>query len=110
LDRTNYLSSVAHRRRVSSLLSRSHPHFEARDLHATQWGRVCPSETPEGQNCGLVKNLAVGSRLSTESNEAPIAEYLHSFGIREDTKDSKGTEIYLNGRLVGKRKQTRKRS
>jgi len=104
LDRTNYLSSVAHRRRVSSLLSRSHPHFEARDLHATQWGRVCPSETPEGQNCGLVKNLAVGSRLSTESNEAPIAEYLHSFGIREDTKDSKGTEIYLNGRLVGKRK------
>ena len=104
LDRTNYVSSLAHRRRVSSLLSRSHPHFEARDLHATQWGRVCPSETPEGQNCGLVKNLAVGSCISTEIDEVPIAEYLHGFGIREDTKDSKGTEIYLNGRLVGKRK------
>ncbi|MBN2250933.1 MAG: DNA-directed RNA polymerase subunit B [Candidatus Altiarchaeota archaeon] len=100
LDRTNYISSVAHRRRVSSLLSRSHPHFEARDLHATQWGRVCPSETPEGQNCGLVKNLAVGTYISTEKDETSIENYLHEFGVREDTK---GADVYLNGRLIGKR-------
>ncbi|MFH0862281.1 MAG: DNA-directed RNA polymerase subunit B'' [Candidatus Altiarchaeota archaeon] len=82
LDRTNYLSSVTHQRRVSSLLSRSHPHFEARDLHATQFGRVCPNETPEGQNCGLVKNLAVGAVISAEVDESPIEKYLREFGVK----------------------------
>jgi DNA-directed RNA polymerase beta subunit len=81
LDRTNYLSSIAHRRRVASLLSRSHPHFEARDLHATQWGRVCPNETPEGQNCGLVKNLSVGARISIEHEDSKIEKYLKDFGV-----------------------------
>lgn len=58
LDRTDRMSVLSHLRRVISPLSRSQPHFEARDLHPTQWGRICPSETPEGPNCGLVKNFA----------------------------------------------------
>ena len=65
LDRTDYMASLSHLRRVISPLSRSQPHFEARDLHPTQWGRICPSETPEGPNCGLVKNFAQGVELST---------------------------------------------
>ncbi|HEQ78766.1 MAG TPA: DNA-directed RNA polymerase subunit B'', partial [Euryarchaeota archaeon] len=56
LDRNSHMSAVSHLRRVVSPLTRSQPHFEARDLHPTQWGRLCPNETPEGQNCGLVKN------------------------------------------------------
>src|SRR2546425_4783121 len=52
LDRTNYLSTLSHLRRVQSPLSRSQPNFEARDVHATHFGRICPSETPEGVNCG----------------------------------------------------------
>jgi DNA-directed RNA polymerase subunit B" len=64
LDRTDYMASLSHLRRVISPLSRSQPHFEARDLHATQWGRICPSETPEGPNCGLVKNFAQAVELS----------------------------------------------
>ena len=59
LDRTSFMSTLSHLRRVTSPLTRSQPHFEARDLHATQWGRLCPNETPEGQNCGLVKNYAL---------------------------------------------------
>ena len=59
LDRTNYLSTISHLRRVQSPLSRTQPNFEARDLHSTHFGRICPSETPEGSNCGLVKNLAL---------------------------------------------------
>ncbi len=102
LDRTNYISAVAHRRRVSSLLSRSHPHFEARDLHATQWGRICPNETPEGQNCGLVKNLAVGSRISIDTDEAPIEKHLHEFGVSDKTTKQKDVYVSLNGRLVGR--------
>lgn len=64
LDRTDYMATLSHLRRVISPLSRSQPHFEARDLHATQWGRICPSETPEGPNCGLVKNFAQAVELS----------------------------------------------
>ncbi|MFH1056052.1 MAG: DNA-directed RNA polymerase subunit B'' [Candidatus Altiarchaeota archaeon] len=82
LDRTNYISYITHQRRVSSLLSRSHPHFEARDLHATQFGRVCPNETPEGQNCGLVKNLAVGALITAEQDEAPLEKYMREFGVK----------------------------
>ncbi len=81
MDRTNYLSSVAHRRRVASLLSRSHPHFEARDLHATQWGRVCPNETPEGQNCGLVKNLSIAAKISSHHEDDEIENYLKEFDV-----------------------------
>ncbi len=57
LDRNNYLSSLSHLRRIISPLSRSQPHFEARDLHPTHWGRVCPSETPEGPNCVVPQTL-----------------------------------------------------
>ena len=102
LDRTNYISSIAHRRRVSSLLSRSHPHFEARDLHATQWGRICPNETPEGQNCGLVKNLAIGAYISTDTDEAPIEKYLREFGVSEGHTKQKDVYVNLNGRLIGR--------
>ncbi|GAG15778.1 unnamed protein product, partial [marine sediment metagenome] len=65
LDRTNYVGTLSHLRRVVSPLSRSQPHFEARDLHPTHWGRICPCETPEGPNCGLVKNLAISAIIST---------------------------------------------
>ncbi len=69
LDRTDYIASLSHLRRVISPLSRSQPHFEARDLHPTQWGRVCPSETPEGPNCGLVKNFAQLVEISTSAGD-----------------------------------------
>ena len=64
VDRTDHMGVLSHLRRLRSPLSRSQPHFEARDLHATQWGRICPSETPEGPNCGLVKNFAQSMELS----------------------------------------------
>ena len=60
LDRTTYLASLSHMRRVTSPLVRSQPHFEARDLHPTQWGRLCPNETPEGQNCGRLQTVPEG--------------------------------------------------
>ncbi len=69
LDRNDYISTLSHLRRVISPLSRAQPHFEARDLHPTQWGRLCPSETPEGPNCGLVKNFAQMVELSTGTEE-----------------------------------------
>jgi DNA-directed RNA polymerase subunit B" len=83
LDRTDYIATLSHLRRVISPLSRAQPHFEARDLHPTQWGRVCPSETPEGPNCGLVKNFAQLVEISTAAgNEIQLKKMLLDMGIK----------------------------
>lgn len=82
LDRMNFLSAMSHRRRVRSLLSTTQPHFEARDLHATHWGRLCPSETPEGSNIGLVKNLALMAKITKRSDDALIEESLGKMNVK----------------------------
>jgi len=81
IDRHNYLSVLSHLRRVVSPLSRSQPHFEARDLHPTQWGRICPNETPEGPNCGLVKNFAQYTEVSIGVNEEEVKGILYNLGV-----------------------------
>jgi len=105
LDRTNYLSTIGHLRRIISPLSRSQPHFEARDLHSTQWGRLCPSETPEGPNCGLVKNLALMAFISVGVDERPVEELLYELETEPIESARKkgllGTKVILNGRLIG---------
>jgi DNA-directed RNA polymerase subunit B len=101
LDRTSNLAVLSHLRRVTSPLTRSQPHFEARDLHSTQWGRLCPNETPEGPNCGLVKNLALTVEISEGFSENEVENILKDLGIREITKKSTGARVYLNGDLIG---------
>ncbi len=81
IDRHNYISVLSHLRRVVSPLSRSQPHFEARDLHPTQWGRICPSETPEGPNCGLVKNFAEYAEVSVGTDENEIKKVVFRLGV-----------------------------
>jgi DNA-directed RNA polymerase subunit B" len=82
VDRTDHMGVLSHLRRLRSPLSRSQPHFEARDLHATQWGRICPSETPEGPNCGLVKNFAQAMELSQHvEDEKQLKAELASMGV-----------------------------
>ena len=104
LDRTNYIATLSHLRRVVSPLSRSQPHFEARDLHPTHWGRICPSETPEGPNCGLVKNLALAAEISIGAEEERVEQLLYKLGVTKVQKggERKGkTSVYINGRLIG---------
>jgi len=106
LDRTNYLSTISHLRRIQSPLSRTQPNFEARDLHATHFGRICPSETPEGSNCGLVKNIALSGIISVNIPSEEIVEKLydlgtvHFFDAKNDLKKD-GTRIFVDGRLIG---------
>jgi DNA-directed RNA polymerase subunit beta len=68
MDQNNPLSEVTHKRRVSALgpggLTRERAGFEVRDVHPTHYGRVCPIETPEGPNIGLINSLAVYSRTN----------------------------------------------
>jgi DNA-directed RNA polymerase subunit B len=101
LDRTSNLAVLSHLRRVTSPLTRSQPHFEARDLHPTQWGRLCPNETPEGPNCGLVKNLALTVEISEGYPEKEVEKILKDLGLKEISKNMTGSRVYLNGDLIG---------
>ncbi len=73
IQRLNFLNTLSHLQRVVSPLSASQENFEARELHATHLGRLCPSETPEGTNIGLRKNF---SMLATVSKDIPDDETL----------------------------------
>lgn len=68
MDQTNPLSEVTHKRRVSALgpggLTRERAGFEVRDVHPTHYGRICPIETPEGPNIGLINSMALYARLN----------------------------------------------
>ena len=68
LDQTNILSEISHKRRLSALgsggLTRERAGFEVRDVHPTHYGRICPIETPEGPNIGLISSLSVYARIN----------------------------------------------
>jgi len=106
LDRTNHISTLSHLRRLQSPLSRSQPNFEARDLHATHWGRLCPSETPEGSNCGLVKNLALSACICVGVNPEKIKQTLFSMGVvivqeSNETMKISGAKVFVDGNIIG---------
>ena len=102
LDRTCNMATLSHLRRVISPLTRSQPHFEARDLHPTQFGRLCPNETPEGQNCGLVKNLALMVDVSENLPDAQIRGILDELDIHPiEEGEAQLGKVYFNGDLIG---------
>jgi len=80
MDQTNPLSEITHKRRVSALgpggLTRERAGFEVRDVHPTHYGRICPIETPEGPNIGLINSLATFSRVNKYGFiESPYRKY-----------------------------------
>jgi len=106
LDRTNTLSTLSHLRRLQSPLSRSQPNFEARDLHSTHWGRLCPNETPEGANCGLVKNLALMASVSVGTDAEKVKRTLLHLGIipaklADERLRHEGAKLFVEGYLLG---------
>ncbi len=106
LDRTNFLSTISHLRRLQSPLSRSQPNLEARDLHPTHWGRLCPSETPEGSNCGLVKNLALYAVISIGTDPIKFIERIRSMGVvppleASDELRLHGSKVIVDGVIAG---------
>lgn len=82
IQRLNHLNTLSHLQRVVSPLSSSQENFEARELHATHLGRLCPAETPEGTNIGLRKNLALFAQVSKDSDEQDVIKQLKTMGLR----------------------------
>ncbi len=81
IDKANYISSIAFLRRVTSPLAKKHPHHKARDLHGTHFGRLDPNETPEGPNCGLIKNLSMFCEITTGADETKLEKMVKSMGV-----------------------------
>ncbi|MFL2878089.1 MAG: DNA-directed RNA polymerase subunit beta [Candidatus Pelagibacter sp.] len=87
MDQTNPLSEITHKRRVSALgpggLTRERAGFEVRDVHPTHYGRICPIETPEGPNIGLINSLSTYSKINKYGFiESPYKKVLN--GVVED--------------------------
>jgi len=97
LERTNYVRTIAHLRNVISPLSSAQEHFEARALHATQWGRLCAEETPEGINIGLRKYLAVFGLISGTSTQKD-RDYLKEL-VKKD--EGEGYTVFMDGVILG---------
>jgi len=76
LQRLNFFDTISHLRRVMSPLASGQPHFEARELHPTHWGKLCVAETPEGSNIGLRKNFALFAKLSYSTPEEDVSKQL----------------------------------
>jgi DNA-directed RNA polymerase beta subunit len=82
IQRLNFLETVSHLQRVVSPLSASQENFEARALHSTHLGRLCPIETPEGTNIGLRKNLSLMTSISEDSSEEETIKVMKSLGMK----------------------------
>ncbi|KAL1919436.1 DNA-directed RNA polymerase II subunit RPB2 [Calcarisporiella thermophila] len=106
LNRYTFASTLSHLRRCNTPIGREGKLAKPRQLHNTHWGMVCPAETPEGQACGLVKNLALMAYISVGSAAAPIIEFLEEWAMENleelsSTSIPDATKIFVNGVWVG---------
>eukprot|EP00744_Colponema_vietnamica_P010506 GILI01014846.1.p1 GENE.GILI01014846.1~~GILI01014846.1.p1 ORF type:complete len:800 (+),score=237.77 GILI01014846.1:333-2402(+) len=94
--------------RINSQFEKTRKVSGPRALQPSQWGMLCPSDTPEGEACGLVKNLALSTHVTTDEDETPIARLAYDLGV-EDASCMSGEELYaegvymvfLNGQILG---------
>ncbi len=82
IQRLNFLEMMSHLQRVVSPLSATQENFQARELHCTHLGRLCPIETPEGTNIGLKKNLSLVSTVSLDANEEDVMKLMRNYGLK----------------------------
>lgn len=106
LNRYTYASTLSHLRRLNTPIGRDGKVAKPRQLHNTHWGMVCPAETPEGQACGLVKNLSLMSYVTVGTSATPVLQFLEEWCMEtlEEVRPSeipKCTKIFLNGVWVG---------
>ncbi|XP_072044988.1 DNA-directed RNA polymerase III subunit RPC2-like [Amphiura filiformis] len=108
LSRLSYISALGMMTRISSQFEKTRKVSGPRSLQPSQWGMLCPSDTPEGEACGLVKNLALMTHITTDLDEAPIIKLAFNLGV-EDVSLLSGEElsskdvhiVFLNGNILG---------
>lgn len=117
LQRLTYASTLSHLRRVNLPTGKEGKITKPRQLHNSQWGVICPAETPEGHTCGLIKNLALMSYISVGSDSSLVLSALESFNMETlgeirpsliaqsvrsaDGRMSKVHKVFVNGIWCG---------
>ena len=107
LNRLNYISGVSHLRRISTPIEKTGKLVLPRKLHNTQWGYICPSETPEGHGVGVVKNMSSSAIVSIFSNPGTVREFIATFKtvvplkIASAEEKHTQTRIFVNGAWLG---------
>ena len=106
LNRYTFASTLSHLRRTNTPIGRDGKIAKPRQLHNTHWGLVCPAETPEGQACGLVKNLALMCCVTVGSPSEPIVNFMSERGMEplelyNPITHPNATKVFVNGVWVG---------
>jgi len=107
LNRLTFNATLSHLRRINTPMEKSGKLIQPRKLHNTQWGIICPAETPEGGSVGLVKNLAIATRITISSDSRNVREFVERMGtIMFDENVNlelfyNNTKVIINGDFVG---------
>ena len=112
LNRLTYNSTLSYLRRVNTPLEKSGKLIPPRKLHATQWGVVCPAETPEGASVGVVKNLSLSAHITSYTSPKVVYAILDKYGIQrlldlEPKELHNQTKVFVNGNWYGIHKEPR---
>jgi len=99
LSRLSFIASLGMMTRIQSQFEKTRKVSGPRALQASQFGMLCPADTPEGEACGLVKNLALMTHITTEDEEGPIKQLIFMLGA-EDIVTVGGAELYAPGSYV----------
>jgi DNA-directed RNA polymerase II subunit RPB2 len=107
LNRLNYMATISHLRRISTPIEKSGKLVAPRKQHNTQFGFVCPCETPEGHGVGIIKNMATTTGITIFSSPVTVYAYIQSLNklisLRESNIDQKHemARVFLNGSWIG---------
>ena len=107
LNRMTYNATLSHLRRINTPIEKTGKLVQPRKLHATQWGIICPAETPEGVSVGLVKNMSMISNVTISSNSISLRELIQDdpdllwFDGSNIDIFNKSTKVIINGDIIG---------
>lgn len=112
VSRLSFIAALGHMTRIQPQFEKSRKVSGPRALQPSQWGMLCPCDTPEGEACGLVKNLALMTHVTTDEEEGPLISLCYALGV-EDLALLSGEELHsrnsflvmFNGLILGKHRQ-----